>query len=135
MSRRRAQLWVSAFAVWTLLVWATRFGTIWSDDSLDTAGKLGRTALAGSFAVLAALTLAWVIRERRAGLRSGAIYLVGPFSLWTLGVWTVRTVGIASGDHEAAFVAVHTVLAVVSVALAIAAVRAVLGRGAPLSRG
>ena len=125
MSRRRSLLLVGAFAAWTLLVWSTRFGTIWSDDSLDTAGKLDRTALAGSFTVLAAVTLVCVFRARRRGFGPRAIYLVGAFALWTVVVWAVRIVGIANGDHSAAFVAVHAVLAVVSVVLAVAAVHAV----------
>ena len=42
---------------------------------------------------------------------------------WTVAVWIVRTVGIATGDHDAAFIAVHVVLAVVSIALSVLALR------------
>ena len=38
-------------------------------------------------------------------------------------VWLVRGVQIARADHAAAFIAVHVVLAAVSIALAVATVR------------
>ena len=55
-----------------------------------------------------------------------ASLLVRLFAAWTIGVWAVRAVQIATADHEAAFVAVHTALAVVSTGLAVWAARAVV---------
>jgi hypothetical protein len=101
-----------------MLVWTTRIGNIWRDDTLDTAGKWGRTGLAGTFTVLAVAALV--------GLATKAAWLrpvVTAFAVWTTGVWIVRIVGIAVHGHEAAFVIVHTVLAVISVGLAVQAVR------------
>jgi hypothetical protein len=46
---------------------------------------------------------------------------VGALAAWTVVVWVVRAIGIATGDHEAAFIAVHLVLATVSIALSAAA--------------
>ncbi len=113
-----------AFGLWTLVVWATRIDNIWADEGLDTAGKLARTALAVSFVVFAVLTLAWAGRERRHGFRPCTIYLLGPFAAWTVLVWVIRGAGIVVDDHGAAFKVVHTVLAAVSIVLALAAVRA-----------
>ncbi|MDP1819749.1 MAG: hypothetical protein Q8K58_07605 [Acidimicrobiales bacterium] len=124
MSERRPA--VLALVVWTLLVWTTRIGNIWGDDGLDAADKVGRTALALSFTVLAAAVAAGMWR-RAPWTRAAVRALAG----WTTAVWVVRAVGIATGDHSAAFVVVHLVLTAVSIglaALAALAVRGVAGR-------
>lgn len=108
-----------ALVVWTLLVWTTRIGNIWGDDALSTGDKWGRTGLALSFTALA-LAVAWALWRRSAWLRTATLVLAG----WTVAVWVVRAVGIATGDHDAAFIAVHLVLAIVSLTLAAAAARA-----------
>jgi hypothetical protein len=110
---------VVALVVWTLFVWSTRFGTIWSDDDLDTAGKLGRTALGLSFTVLAITVAVAAWRRAAVALRWSVVALAG----WTTAVWLVRSVGITVGDHEVGFKVVHLVLAVVSIALSALAVR------------
>jgi len=52
----------------------------------------------------------------------GQANLLRAFSLWTVYVWTTRIWNIWGDDgHDAAFKAVHTVLALVSVAFAVAA--------------
>ncbi len=79
---------------------------------MGTSEKWGRTGLALSFTLLAAAT-AWALWRRAPWLRVVVAALAG----WTVGVWIVRAVGIATGDHEAAFIAVHLVLALVSIAL------------------
>jgi hypothetical protein len=94
---RRWPVWV--FLGWTVFVWAGR---------IRNGGSL---LLALSFLVLAALVL-W---RRRPFLTALVV--------WTIGVWAVRTPYILVHDHPAGFKAVHTVLAVVSVALALAAQR------------
>ncbi len=110
---------VLALVAWTVLVWTTRIGNIWGDDGLDTGEKVGRTALALSFTALAAL-VAWAVLTRWEHRRPAVLALAG----WTVGVWVVRAVGIAGGDHRAAFVVVHLVLAAVSLALSWLALRA-----------
>ncbi len=97
---------------WTFVVWTTRIGNIWGDDALSTGEKWGRTGLAGSFTLLAA-AVAWALWRREPWLRAA----VGALAAWTVAVWIVRAVGIATGDHEAAFIAVHLVLATVSTTL------------------
>lgn len=104
---------VLVLVVWTFLVWTTRIGNIWRDDALDTSGKVGRTALALSFTVLAALVLAALWR-RPALLRPAVVALAG----WTIAVWVVRDTSILVGDHDTSFKVVHTILAVVSIGLA-----------------
>jgi cobalamin synthase len=113
--RRRATV---ALVAWTLLVWTTRIGNIWRDHALTHAEKWGRTGLALSFTALAALVA--VSLWKRLDWQSIAVKgLAG----WTIGVWITRSVGIATGDHPGAFIAVHLVLAVISIALSVLAVR------------
>lgn len=99
MSRvsRRWPEW--AFVGWTVFVWAGR---------IRNGGSL---LLAASFLVLAGLAL-W---RRR--------LWVTLLAAWTVGVWAVRTPYILVHDHPADFKAVHVVLAVVSIALAVVAQR------------
>jgi hypothetical protein len=105
-----------ALAMWTVLVWTTRIGNIWGDDELTAGEKWGRTGLALSFTVLA-LAVGHALWHRSSWLRAA----VGALAAWTVVVWVVRSVGISTGDHEAAFIAVHLVLAAVSLALSAAA--------------
>lgn len=113
-----------AFGVWTLFVWATRIGTAWTQDDLSAAARSGRVGLALSFTVLGVALLIVAGRSRGRVLTRAEALVVQTAAVWTIGVWVVRAVGIALADHEAAFIAVHIVLAVVSVALAVVAVRA-----------
>lgn len=116
--RLRPALVLSA---WTLLVWTTRIRNIWTDDSLSTAGQLWRTGLALGFTAFAVVTVgAWVKARRSAGAAGPFVAVwVRAFALWTVGVWAVRAVQIGGADHEVGFKVVHTVLAVVSVGLAL----------------
>lgn len=120
-ARLRPALALSAF---TLFVWTTRIRNIWTDDSLTTAGQVGRTALSLAFTAFAVAVLwLWWQGRRDGRVASVADVVVRLFAAWTIGVWAIRAVQIASAGHEAAFVAVHTALAVVSTALAVWAAR------------
>ena len=110
MRRRPA---VIALVAWTFLVWTTRIGNIWRDDALDTAGKVGRTALALSFTILAAAVVACLWRLRDQQVRLAVTALAG----WTIAVWFVRDTSILLADHDTSFKVVHTVLAVISIGL------------------
>lgn len=126
--RFRPALALSAF---TVLVWTTRIRNIWTDEELSTAGQVGRTALALAFTAFAVATVVAWVRARRVGtVTDGARRLVRAFAVWTTAVWVVRGVQIALADHDAAFVAVHTALAVASIALAAWADRRVHASGA-----
>ncbi len=119
--------WTVGLCVWTLIIWTTRISNIWNDEALSNGEKWGRTGLAVSFTVLALATLATLWRKAR----GGAVVLKA-LAGWTIGVWLVRSVGIATGDHDAAFVAVHLGLAAVSIALSVLAWRE-QGRAAPVA--
>lgn len=107
---------------WTFLVWTTRLRNVWGDADLSDGEKWGRTGLALSLTALAIAVVAGLVR--RAGWTDVAVKALAG---WTIGVWVVRSFGIATTDHAAAFVVVHLVLAAVSVGLAVVAVR----EGAP----
>ena len=106
-------------AGWTVFVWTTRIRNVLGDDSLDGGAKAGRVALSLSFTALAGLVV-WAALRHGDRLRPAVLLLAG----WTVGVWVVRSVGIARGGHSAAFVVVHLVLAAVSIGLCWVAVRA-----------
>lgn len=110
----RSRPFALALVGWTFLVWTTRIANIWRDDELGTGEKVGRTGLALSFTVLAIAVLVAVWRRTHRSSLVAVAVLAG----WTAGVWLVRGTGILLGDEGAGFKAVHTVLAVVSIALA-----------------
>jgi hypothetical protein len=111
---------VVALVVWTFFVWTTRINHIVGDDALDGGQKLARVALALSFSALGGAVVV-ALAQRPAWLRA----TVSALAVWTVAVWAVRAVAIGLGDHDAAFIAVHLVLAVVSVVLAALATREV----------
>src|SRR5689334_8129959 len=94
---RRAVPWI--FVGWTVFVWAGRIR------------NGGSVLLAASFLALAALAV-W---------QRGRWFTA--LAVWTVAVWAVRTPYILVHDHPADFKVVHVVLAVVSIALALASER------------
>ena len=88
-----------ALVAWTVFVWAGRIR------------NGGSALLAASFLALAAIAV-W-----RRGRWITALVV------WTIGVWVVRTPFILVHDHSAGFKVVHTVLAAVSVGLALSVQR------------
>ncbi len=106
-----------ALVAWTFFVWTTRIGNIWRDDALDTGEKVGRTGLALSFTLLAVAVVVTLWRR----LPRASLVAVGALAGWSVAVWVVRDVRIVLADHEVGFKVVHTVLAVVSVVLAVLA--------------
>jgi hypothetical protein len=105
-------------AVWTFFVWTTRINNIVADAALDGGQKAARVALALSFTALVALVVV-ALASRPTWLQPAVTVL----AVWTVAVWAVRAVAIGLGDHDAAFIAVHLALAIVSVTLAGLAVR------------
>lgn len=106
-------------AAWTVFVWVTRIRNVVGDDDLSNVGRTQGLLLSGSFLALAAIAAAAVLagHERRRAV-------VALLALWTVAVWVVRSAQIATSDHGVGFIVVHLVLGVVSVALAVLAVRA-----------
>ena len=103
-----------ALVAWTFFVWTTRIANIWRDEALDTGEKVGRTGLALSFTLLAIAVVVTLWRR----LPQASLLAVGALAAWSVAVWVVRDVRILFADHEIGFKVVHTVLAVVSIALA-----------------
>jgi hypothetical protein len=126
---------VAAFAVWTAVVWVGRIRNVVEADALSAAGRAWRLGLAVSFvvgAVVVAVRL-WSWAGGRAGSPpaapgSGLGRAVTALAVWTMAVWLVRGSAILAGPYDTGFKVVHTVLAVGSVVLAVAAWRAVGGR-------
>jgi hypothetical protein len=114
LARRKA---TAALVVWTFLVWTTRIGNILRDDTLSSSGKASALALAVSFTAFVVLTTRAIWRRQPAG------GLVIGFAAWTIGVWAVKGVDILRSNHSVAFIAVHTVLGLVSIALALLTLR------------
>lgn len=116
---------VLAFGLWTLFVWGGRLRNLWLDpgglseaNRWSLVGSLAFTAL--GFAVLALSRFGPVTARRLAVVALAGLTVV---------VWAVRAVDIAVGDHSTGFIAVHLVLAAVSIGLAALATRSVRGRG------
>jgi len=106
----------ACFAGVTLFVWTTRIRNLYAPDN-DVVGAAKAATLAMSVvmlvlgvavAVLAVRPTSTVVQQR----------VVGVAAALTTVVWLVRGTSIALGDRGAAFVAVHLVLAVGSVAVA-----------------
>lgn len=117
-----------AFLAWTGFVWVGRVRNALGDGTLDGADRWGPLLLACSFLLPSAVLAVWTIAEWRGGAtvgrRSASSRLLLALVAWTTIVWFVRAADIAfAGDREPAFVAVHVVLAVVSITLGLLAVR------------
>jgi hypothetical protein len=121
----RAWRVVAAFGVWSVFVWSTRLVNIWRDYLLTTDEKVAASVIALVFVVLGLTVIVIAVGFRRWPATRGDVIAIGALAGWTGGVWFLRTIDIVGGDHSAAFVAVHVALAVISVALAGFAWRAV----------
>lgn len=119
-----------ALAGWTLFVWIGRIRNLAQEPG--PIGEAGRWSLVGSivFTVLGLVLVLAIVAARFGPVPVPIRSVVGALGVLTTGVWVVRAVEIALDDHPAGFIAVHLVLAVVSIGLAAAAWRAV----APHSR-
>jgi hypothetical protein len=109
----RSPLVPAALAGWTVFVWGTRVRNIVRDGG----GSLS-LLVAVAMVVLAVAVAVSLVR------RGSPRWAVPALAAATVAAWAVRAPMILTGDHGAAFKVVHTVLALVSVALAVAAVRA-----------
>jgi hypothetical protein len=129
---------VGLFVGWTLFVWVGRIRNAMNDPALAGGGRVGPVVLALSFVVpaLVLAVLAFLARPGAGwddhGARSRLRAVVLVLAAWTTVVWVVRMADIAfGGNHPAGFIAVHCVLGVVSIGLAILTVRAA---GGPVPR-
>jgi hypothetical protein len=115
-----------ALLAWTVLVWSSRIRNVLGNEELDAGGRTVRLLVVAVFLGLAAVVVARWRRPDRGRW-------VAVLCAWTAGLWIVQMVGILLDDHDAGFVAIHAVLAAVSIGLAAAAWRAVR-RGASRPR-
>jgi hypothetical protein len=110
---------VAGLGAWSMVVWAARLVNIWRDLLLSTDEKVVATITAVVFVVLGVAVLCIGIGLRRWPPTRVDIITVGVLGGWTCGVWFLRMFDIVSeGDHGAAFIVVHGVLALISVGLA-----------------
>ncbi|MEO6989455.1 MAG: hypothetical protein ABI239_12515 [Aquihabitans sp.] len=105
---------VSAFAVVTLLIWGNRIWLAWTNQEDTVAEKLVWSTPITLFVAAALVIL--VLQLRGAGGSRGFNRLVKAFAGGTGIYWAIRLPMILAGDWGIPFKAVHTVLAVASVA-------------------
>lgn len=104
---------VAAFGGWNLLMWAQRAVNVLRDDSLTGGSKGAWMIPVVVFALGGALCVFAYFRGREAFALPIKL-LAGAAGLY----WLVRAVQVVIGDRSAGFKAVHTVLALVTIALA-----------------
>ncbi len=114
---------VAALAAWTVLTWGNRLHLAWGDDALDVGAKVAATVPVAVFCALG-LAAGVVVLRPGAVLDGRGRTLVRGLAAWTIGYWLVRLPLILLGDSSVGFEVVHTVLAAVSVVLAVASWRA-----------
>lgn len=123
------------FVGWTLFLWITRLRNVFGDDELSSGERIIATLIALAFLGVA---VSVPILARRANRWFPRVMRF--LATVTIAWWSVRLVTNLVSDESAGFKAVHTVLALVSIVLAIAVLsRRVLVddavRMAPSSRG
>lgn len=99
-------------ASWMAFVWGTRLRNAWVDDGLSGAGLVGPVAMASGGLVGAVVLV--VVGIRREGAVAARVV-----ALLHVVVWVWRALAILLADHDVAFVVVHELLAIVSVALGV----------------
>jgi hypothetical protein len=115
---------VSGFAALTLFIWGNRIWLAWTNPDDTVAEKLVWSTPITLF-VLAALAVGLLLL-RGVDRRSAAfVRLVQAFAGGTIVYWAVRAPLILLADHPGPFKVVHAVLAAVSVASAVLALRSV----------
>jgi hypothetical protein len=106
---------VAAFGAWSVFVWATRVRNIFGDEDLSAGEKAAWLVPAVVFTAGGLVALAAWARGR-----DGFARPLAAAAVVTLLYWPVRLLLVLFGEHAAGFKVVHTVLGVVSVALALA---------------
>lgn len=111
-----------ALGAWTLFVWVGRLRNLAAEPG--SIFDASRWSLVGSvaFTVLGLAVAAWALALWSGRANRVLAPAVGALAALTIGVWLLRAVDIAAGDHSVGFIVVHLVLAVVSIGLALAAV-------------
>jgi len=120
----RTRVVLIGLVVWTVFVWGNRISNAWRSTTETTGAKVSSTLLAGSFLVFAAIGVVIAVRAWRRRFSRGEVVVLRVFAAWTTVVWVWRIVAISLADHAVGFKAVHAVLGLVSIALAVLVWRA-----------
>ena len=113
---------VAVLCAVTLFIWLNRIWLNWTNPDVDLPAKLALSIPITAFVVVSIVVLVAMVR----GVDRGARWfrgLVRAFAGGTVLFWVVRLPMILLDDHPAAFLAVHSLLAIVSVVAAVAAWR------------
>jgi len=114
---------VAPLVGWTLFVWGSRTRNVVGNEELSSNEQYVRLLIAGVFLTFAVAVAFRLWRRRSSPMSSRDQGLLGLFVVWTVGFWTVRGIGIIIEDQTLGFTVVHTVLMVISIALALNASR------------
>lgn len=120
---------VALFCAVTLFIWGNRIWLAWTNPDDTVAEKLVWSTPITLF-VLAAVVIGGLLLTGADRRGRGFVRAVTAFAAGTTVYWAVRIPMILLADHPVGFEVVHTVLAVVSVALAVTAWRSVRSSGA-----
>ena len=124
---------VSGFAALTLAIWVNRTWLAWTNPDDTVAEKVVWSLPITAFVVIATIIVVLMLRQ---GDRSSGLFvnLVRFLAGGTIVYWLVRLPLIYLNDHEAAFLVVHTVFAMVSMLAALLAAHAIGAGGLGPSR-
>ncbi len=115
---------------WTLFVWGSRVRNLVNDDELEGFSLVWRSAAAALFLGAAVIGAVALIKKR-----SFASPFFVAWSVAGIAWWTVRGTQTLVSDFSVAFKLVHTVLALVTIALGLLIIRSGIGLGAEKSVG
>jgi len=120
--RRRPALWV--FAIWTLFVWGQRVVNVFTVGDLDGAEQAGALVRPAVFTILGLALIVVAVRPTEPATVRTVVQVAAGITVLQ---WVVQCALIAFRDYSVPFIVVHLVLGVVSVSLAVWALRSVSG--------
>jgi hypothetical protein len=108
-----------ALVAWTTYVWSTRIANAANDTTASAGSKAFSIGLSLTFVAFAVAGLVVLVRSWARPLRSVEAGVLKAFAAWTVVVWAVRVPMILADGHSVGFKAVHAVLGLISVGLAV----------------
>ncbi len=116
--RRKQFLWLTVAVGWTLFVWIGRIRNALGDDSMAARVLTGTLLLCAVNLVGSLVIAAMAWHGRKSEPSVALVRVTWVFTAWTTVLWASRITDIAvGGDHPGAFVAVHTVIGLLSIIL------------------
>jgi hypothetical protein len=118
--------WLLVLAGWQLFVWGTRIKNVMGDSSLMGLDQVLLVGLSATFLAYGVVAF-WIWRQLGRPSEGGpdGVFWLQAGAAWTVVVWLLRGGDIVVSDHGVGFIVVHLVLGVISIALALQAVRVV----------